>query len=506
MTEKRNWLKKRNDLFTGLLLTGSLILMAGAFGPSVQVVQADAYVEPGDVFPVSVTMSEPMALGDVYLPEGIYGSVVWVNPDIVPYEGVSYYEVQLIPGDWVDITEVDGYDPSRGGVFQTIEVDVAASAKGADAISFTYSRDELQDPDLSDPDDFVIMDDDGLVSPDLSDPAGFILPDSQGLVAPDLSLPEDFILTGQQSKLASPDLSDPDGFVLTNMNDAAGPAPVEKLPEGFSDNLNPAVPLVAPEIIDPHVEYGLDFGEGGVATFSQMVASGTVSSKGVTVTGNEIPGSVSIEVSDGSVNYFVISEGADYFASYDIMLWDDENGMEYILPEGETAWVSIQVPEGYQYQVEHIRGDGTVEILPATLNGNILSFSTSSFSSFGIAGSYSLTDQADEDEVVEEAADTDSVAAPAQDTSASTPVSMGSSLAGSTSLNSGTSVSGNNTVYTDAIPGAAYTTSTQSGGSTGQTKPPVQTGDNTVILPFILLIVAAAILIVLLIMLKRKRR
>ena len=505
MTEKKKWLKKWKRLSAGLALAGSLMLSVGL---TASVVCADSHVEPGEVFPVSVSMTEPTALGDVYLPDGLYGSVVWVNPGIVPGEGVSYYEVQLIPEDWVDITTLNGYDPDRGGVFQSVEVYVEASEKeGASGLAFIHDS-SLTEPGTWDQEGFILNEQQNLTDPDLSDPDGFILNNQQNaLVSPDLSDPDGFILNNQQN-LADPDMSLPDGFILTDQ-DGAGPAPDTSLPADFADNLNPATRLVAPDFYDPYAEYGADFyNSGGIATLPHF-AGGNLSSKGVTVMGNGIPDYVTLEVSGGSGTYFSTADGADYFASYDLKLWDNENGQEYLLSDGQTAWVSVQVIAGYDYQVEHVKGDGTTEILPSTLNGDILSFSTDSFSSFGVAGSYPISGQATdapaEDNVAEAAA------APVQDTSASTPAGSGA-IAGSSSVNTGTSVSNdasvnNGTVATDTNTQPADTTTAKSAAdASSQTKQPVQTGDDTVILPFILLIVAAAILIVLLIMLKRKRR
>ena len=430
MTEKKKWLKRFKNLSAGAVLAGSLVLGAGM---SACTVSAGSYVEPGEVFPVSVSITGTQALGDVYLPAGAYGDVVWVSPGEVPPEGTSYHEVKLIPEDWVDITELDGYDPDRGGVYKTIAVYVEADKSSGTALPLIHDS-SVTEPQVTEPEGFILNDTTDLAAPDMSLPEDFVLNNQQTLVDPDMSLPADFVLNNQQT-LVNPDMSLPDDFVLKD-SDTAGPAPDTSLPAGFYDTSS-APELIAPDVTDPHDQYGADFYTVASTQLPQLGSKGSLSAKGVTVAGDNIPEYVSLEVSGGSASYFSTASQADYFESYDLMLWDNNNGQEYVLGEGQTAYVSIPVKEGYVYQVEHVRGDGTVEILPSSLNGNVLSFATDSFSSFGIAGSYPVSGQATD--AVDETVAPTGAAAPAQNTSASTPASSGS-IAGSTSVNTGSSV------------------------------------------------------------------
>ncbi|MBR2528125.1 MAG: LPXTG cell wall anchor domain-containing protein [Blautia sp.] len=238
-----------------------------------------------------------------------------------------------------------------------------------------------------------------------------------------------------------------------------------------------------------------------------LATTNQVSANGITVYGNTLPGMVSLLVGSGSGYYFSVAEGADIFQSYDFKLWDTLLDQEYFLPEGETVTIAIPVPAGFDYTVEHLLAGGGTEIISPQLVGGVLYFETSSFSSFGIAGSYPMatgTAEAPEENNAGAAQPTQQHAVnepvatiPQQSTTASTPHTA-NSIAGSASFNTDTAVA--------EIQAGSATVTPQAPSSQANSKGAVQTGDDTPILPFVLMGLAAVILIALLIFLKKRRR
>ena len=78
------------------------------------------------------------------------------------------------------------------------------------------------------------------------------------------------------------------------------------------------------------------------------------------------------------------------FQSYEFELWDLQNNTEYEIPSGEYISVTVPVKEGYQYTIEHLLDNGATETIIPSVEGDMMVFSTHSFSPFGIAGSKQL--------------------------------------------------------------------------------------------------------------------
>ena len=120
------------------------------------------------------------------------------------------------------------------------------------------------------------------------------------------------------------------------------------------------------------------------------MGSDTRNSNGITITGGFLPWYVQFRVYSGDSLEYDNEGSANIFQSYEFELWDALNGVEYHIPDGETIVVTLPVKDGYTYSVEHILDNGGVEtIIPYVENG-MMTFQTSSFSSFGIAGSTTL--------------------------------------------------------------------------------------------------------------------
>ena len=82
--------------------------------------------------------------------------------------------------------------------------------------------------------------------------------------------------------------------------------------------------------------------------------------------------------------------GLQILVPYELKLWNLMTDEAYELPEGESAVVRLPVPdvemEG-EFSILHHKSDGSVETLIPTVKGDTMSFETSSFSVFSVAGS-----------------------------------------------------------------------------------------------------------------------
>lgn len=217
---------------------------------------------------------------------------------------------------------------------------------------------------------------------------------------------------------------------------------------------------------------------------------------GITVSGDFLPWYVQFRVSSGSGYNFTNASNASVFQSYEFQLWDLLNDTEYEIPEGHSVCITVPVKEGYNYTIEHILDDGSIETIIPTVYGNTMIFNTSSFSPFGIAGSTSLVGG----EIAEDGYSPTQKPSSSQTGQSSS--GTGSSSSGQSSQSSGNNYSssgGNSSSYTNTYSsggasgssGNSYSsgsgTYSSSSGYGGNKTAAVKTGDNTAVLPLILL-------------------
>ncbi|MBQ1311481.1 MAG: hypothetical protein IIY55_06480 [Blautia sp.] len=120
---------------------------------------------------------------------------------------------------------------------------------------------------------------------------------------------------------------------------------------------------------------------------------------GIFIYGDNLPWYVQFQAVEVDAGQFSIRDGAALFKAYEFRLYDTTKNAEYEIPAGSYVTVSVPVPEGYTYIVEHILKNGATERIVPTLEGQRLLFSTTSFSSYGIAGSNTLA--GDENDLIQ---------------------------------------------------------------------------------------------------------
>lgn len=451
---KRNMYRKKMRLLAAAALTAVLISgqMQGVYA------QQDTSLEQTDsIFPENITIEEPVTLSEISLPENKYGTLSWEDSSFVPSERVQSYEVILEPFAEVDLSQHEGWDEENGVLRGTVTVVVSSISEP----EFT------EEPGIS-----------GEPSPSLAVTPGVSeMPDISEI--PDITeVPEE-----EQGEMEN-----------TEEAMEAGSAEI-----GADTGITPTVTEAPTENIFDQPDEVLDQDDRPVAVEENLSeeemfarAAENHSCNGISVSGISLPWYVQFRVSSGDAYEFSNESDASIFKSYEFELWDLRTDTEYTIPDGEYISVVVPVKEGYDYTIEHLLDNGAVETIIPSVEGNTMIFSTHSFSPFGIAGSKPLVGgDIAEGGYSDEGEET-------------TEVSISPAASSDTATTSGGSqVTSQNTKDAENTETSSTDTQTQNQSSNSGV---VETGDSTVIAPFIILAVVAVILIAAAVVFIKKRK
>ena len=242
-------------------------------------------------------------------------------------------------------------------------------------------------------------------------------------------------------------------------------------------------------------------------TEKEEIASQNHTCDGITVSGIDLPWYVQFRVSGGEDYQFTNEEDATIFKSYEFELWDTQNNTEYKIPDGEYISVTVPVKAGYTYSIEHLLDNGAMETIIPSVDGDTMTFSTHSFSPFGIAGSKSLVGPDAE-------SNTGATVTPAADASSSDTASSGTADSAETdSIDTNAAEPSQNLTSdsTDQEQSSSQNSDTveneaEEQSSATTSKKQVNTGDTTQILPFVILFVAAAVVAGVVVFLKKRKK
>ena len=242
-------------------------------------------------------------------------------------------------------------------------------------------------------------------------------------------------------------------------------------------------------------------------TEKEEIASQNHTCDGITVSGIDLPWYVQFRVSGGEDYQFTNEEDATIFKSYEFALWDTQNNTEYKIPDGEYISVTVPVKAGYTYSIEHLLDNGAMETIIPSVDGDTMTFSTHSFSPFGIAGSKSLVGPDAE-------SNTGATITPAADASASDASSSDAADPAETdSIDTNAAETSQNLTSdsTDQEQPSSQNSDTagneaEEQSSATTSKKQVNTGDNTQILPFVILFVAAAVVAGVAVFFKKRKK
>ena len=528
------------------------------------------------LFPDKIILTDVSFLGEEGLPANSYGRLEFTDPDAAVSEGEIGAEVRLIPGDGQDLSWASGYDPEENVVKRQVRVIIVSSGEDEN-IEASETNEVMEaeaadneapaaaaDTDASEGENTQAVQDSAEENEAASetsqntetaneqnvenDSDQNAESPSEGTENESLVDVESFdaAMQAASAAIAEASLAAAEGQI----QDAAGqPREVQEQPavtqeqtavpqdqaaflpgqtdsdpeqESAASGSDSVVEVPAEEqktIFDSDTEEdtrSTEYGEDLTEEQKLEAAAANHTSNGIFVTGTNLPWYVQFTAESEDFREYASAGTATIFASFRFELKDLSTGADYEIPDGEYVSVTVPVKEGYDYTVEHVLDNGGVELITPSVTGNILSFSTHSFSSFGIAGSRPVVDSLEED--------ASGFAPSPAPTSTPIPSSQGSGNGGtpysgtssgngtsgipySSNSGSGTAVSGtsNNSGASQTAVGTVATDQTVT-NYTGSDHFNVPTGDDTPILPLVGIVAAALVVIILIIILKSKRK
>lgn len=508
-------------------------------------------IETGAMIPDNITIDIPTALANVALPSNEYGTLSWVDGSYVPQKRVQSCEVVFKPSAGADLSGLPGWDSASGTLtgYVTVVVsslDSASEDTGNNEQKDSSQSDESYDTENSDKDSKDVSDKETQQdskdenadqedpssdsssadsstdknsdsSTDVKDPAE----EDKNEEDPEVTEVPDITVTPVQKDdsqnteekeeetaetTVTPAASDTgDNTEDTDNNKKENNSEITEIPE-ITENPDENTDNIFDRKDEPEDKRPQNAATDITETEMEAIAQQNHTCDGITVSGIDLPWYVQFRVSGGDDYQFTNEEDAAIFKSYEFELWDTQKNTEYEIPDGEYISVTVPVKAGYTYSIEHLLDNGAMETIIPSVDGDTMTFSTHSFSPFGIAGSKSLVGP-------DAGSDSSVTVTPAADTS-STDTGAGSST--DTSNDSGESTDEMDTSK-DLSSGTAELTdsSSQNGtessesedqSSQAKSKKQVNTGDTTQILPFVILFVAATVVAGVAVFLKKRKK
>ena len=508
-------------------------------------------IETGAMIPDNITIDTPTALANVALPSNEYGTLSWVDGSYVPQKRVQSCEVVFKPSAGADLSGLPGWDSASGTLtgYVTVVVsslDSASEDTDNDEQKDSSQSDESYDTENSDKDSKDVSDKETQQdskdenadqedsssdsssadsstdknsdsSTDVKDPAE----EDKNEEDPEVTEVPDITVTPVQKDdsqnteekeeetaetTVTPAASDTgDNTEDTDNNKKENNSEITEIPE-ITENPDENTDNIFDRKDEPEDKRPQNAATDITETEMEAIAQQNHTCDGITVSGIDLPWYVQFRVSGGDDYQFTNEEDAAIFKSYEFELWDTQKNTEYKIPDGEYISVTVPVKAGYTYSIEHLLDNGAMETIIPSVDGDTMTFSTHSFSPFGIAGSKSLVGP-------DAGSDSSVTVTPAADTS-STDTGAGSST--DTSNDSGESTDEMDTSK-DLSSGTAELTDSSSQNDTessesedqssqAKSKKQVNTGDTTQILPFVILFVAAAVVAGVVVFLKKRKK
>ena len=508
-------------------------------------------IETGAMIPDNITIDTPTALANVALPSNEYGTLSWVDGSYVPQKRVQSCEVVFKPSAGADLSGLPGWDSASGTLtgYVTVVVsslDSASEDTDNDEQKDSSQSDESYDTENSDKDSKDVSDKETQQdskdenadqedsssdsssadsstdknsdsSTDVKDPAE----EDKNEEDPEVTEVPDITVTPVQKDdsqnteekeeetaetTVTPAASDTgDNTEDTDNNKKENNSEITEIPE-ITENPDENTDNIFDRKDEPEDKRPQNAATDITETEMEAIAQQNHTCDGITVSGIDLPWYVQFRVSGGDDYQFTNEEDAAIFKSYEFELWDTQKNTEYKIPDGEYISVTVPVKAGYTYSIEHLLDNGAMETIIPSVDGDTMTFSTHSFSPFGIAGSKSLVGPdagSDSSVTVTPAADTSS-----SDTGASSSVDTSSDSSESTDemdtsqdLSSGTAELTDSSSQNDTESSESEDQSSQA-----KSKKQVNTGDTTQILPFVILFVAAAVVAGVAVFLKKRKK
>ena len=504
-------------------------------------------IESGAVIPDNITIDSPTALANIALPSNAYGTLSWADSSYVPDKRVQSCGVVFKPAAGADLSGLPGWDSNSGTLTGSVTVVVSS----IDSTEENSGSEESSDSSDSDSGESYGTDDKEENGTNVNESdADTSVKETEDSTAENEEKNEGLQDNSAQENKEDPEITEAPEVTAAPSEDnktqdgeeaeavetpavTITPAAEDGMdPDAASENRddenheknNDAEITAIPEITEtPDTEENKDnifdrkddtedkrpqnAATDLTETEKEEIASQNHTCDGITVSGIDLPWYVQFRVSGGEDYQFTNEEDATIFKSYEFELWDTQNNTEYKIPDGEYISVTVPVKAGYTYSIEHLLDNGAMETIIPSMDGATMTFSTHSFSPFGIAGSKSLVGPDAE-------SNTGATVTPAADASSSDTASSGtadSAETDSTDTNTAETSQNLTSDSTDQEQSSSQNSDTaenedEEQSSATTSKKQVNTGDNTQILPFVILFVAAAVVAGVAVFFKKRKK
>ena len=504
-------------------------------------------IESGAVIPDNITIDSPTALANIALPSNAYGTLSWADSSYVPDKRVQSCGVVFKPAAGADLSGLPGWDSNSGTLTGSVTVVVSS----IDSTEENSGSEESSDSSDSDSGESYGTDDKEENGTNVNESdADTSVKETEDSTAENEEKNEGLQDNSAQENKEDPEITEAPEVTAAPSEDnktqdgeeaeavetpavTITPAAEDGMdPDAASENRddenheknNDAEITAIPEITEtPDTEENMDnifdrkddtedkrpqnAATDLTETEKEEIASQNHTCDGITVSGIDLPWYVQFRVSGGEDYQFTNEEDATIFKSYEFELWDTQNNTEYKIPDGEYISVTVPVKAGYTYSIEHLLDNGAMETIIPSMDGATMTFSTHSFSPFGIAGSKSLVGPDAE-------SNTGATVTPAADASSSDTASSGtadSAETDSTDTNTAETSQNLTSDSTDQEQSSSQNSDTaenedEEQSSATTSKKQVNTGDNTQILPFVILFVAAAVVAGVAVFFKKRKK
>ena len=562
---KKNNGKRNVQFLAAAALTAAL--MAGQIQPAA--VYGSENIQVSSLIPDNVTVEQPVPLSEISLPSSEYGTLSWADESSVPSERVQSYDVVFRPYNAADLSKISGWDGSSDVIYSSVRVVVSGIeenesqeeewSEDQDDSQWEEENSGTEENDSQESEDHSTGstdEDAGESNPDGQENDG-TEEDSQQNSNGDSADKGNNESSGNSQTEGSQQDGDSDSAEENNSqesedqnagskdedaSDFNGNGETEEESQQDGDS-NPAEgesqdnagdkedmpeagekpePTVTPEAtVTPEVsvtpeptvtpeadkdnifeqedqkdQRPSDLEENLTEEEKEELAAANHTSNGISVSGINLPWYVQFRATSGEDYQFTNENEANLFKSYEFELWDLRNNTEYEIPDGEYISVTVPVKAGYTYTIEHLLDSGAMETIVPSVEGSTMVFSTHSFSPFGIAGSKPLVGGEIQEDgygdlvpvaTVTPTASAGVTAVPEKDDSSSVQKPQDDSK------------------DSDKQTNTSEDSSKEAEENDGSSKSAVNTGDNTMIAPFIILGVVAIVVVGVIIYFRKKK-
>lgn len=540
---KKNNGKRNVQFLAAAALTAAL--MAGQIQPAA--VYGSENIQVSSLIPDNVTVEQPVPLSEISLPSSEYGTLSWADESSVPSERVQSYDVVFRPYNAADLSKISGWDGSSDVIYSSVRVVVSGieenesqeeewseenngeasedqnDSQWEEENSGTGENDSQESEDHS---TGSTDEDAGESNPDGQENDG-TEEDSQQNSNGDSADKGNNESSGNSQTEGSQQDGDSDSAEENNSqesedqnagskdedaSDSNGNGETEEESQQDGDS-NPAegesqdnagdkedMPEADKDNIfeqeDQKDQRPSDLEENLTEEEKEELAAANHTSNGISVSGINLPWYVQFRATSGEDYQFTNENEANLFKSYEFELWDLRNNTEYEIPDGEYISVTVPVKAGYTYTIEHLLDSGAMETIVPSVEGSTMVFSTHSFSPFGIAGSKPLVGGEIQEDgygdlvpvaTVTPTASAGVTAVPEKDDSSSVQKPQDDSK------------------DSDKQTNTSEDSSKEAEENDGSSKSAVNTGDNTMIAPFIILGVVAIVVVGVIIYFRKKK-